>query len=804
MFIKKTRIFFIFFLVFLFSLNSQEKKGDKKGKETIEEPKKSKEEKPISKEKKKVPLEDKWEKFSQKTQINVIGAKKESLKKIPGSATVIKKEYLEQTTPTEAMEVLRRVPGATLRFMDAAGLTPNISFRGVSNEESRKTLILEDGILTSLSPYGQPESYYIPQIDRMERVEVIKGSGSILFGPSTLGGIVNFVTRKPPKKPTLTVKAVGGENGYFSNFTQLGGTFNKTAVDVSHLHKKGNGFRDFQSFNVNDVYGKIIHEFNDKHTVTLKLGHHDQKARATYLGLTQGLFWKNPKINPAEFDLKVVKRSSGVLGYEYTMSDKLKFIARIYGTHAIRNWQRQDFSYNNINNFGVPAPPPDDLYATYAPSIFVNRPGDIIYMRQSAPLRNQSFNTGGIDGKIVANFDALGMKNELEFGGRAHGEYVRVNFKQSPMPWIRDGFSYNQQNRLARAYAAYIQDRIFITKKLAIIPGVRYENIVQGVYTTRKLATTEDVQAGIASAVGDIIFVDQGGETYTKILLPGFGITYEIKKNFGWFAGVHKGFSPPTYGTAISPNGEDYRLKAETSVNYETGFRGDVTDYLYWEIAGYIIYFKDQIINTSEIGGELGTRPVNSGNTIHRGVENTITFDWGKFFKLNTWRIPLDLIYSYTNAKSNDYTLIPYVTNSDGSITFVDRPAYVQDEAGAYLSTDTNGNYLPYVPMHTGTVALGFIHLKGYYARLEYQYVDKQYSDLLNTKNESVDGSTGVIPAYGLVNFSLGFKHPIQKWSVFITGKNVQNRQYVSGRLPIGIHPGPFRQINFGLSIQID
>ncbi|MCB1189672.1 MAG: TonB-dependent receptor [Leptospiraceae bacterium] len=791
--------YFAFLLILCCTFNGLLYSQNKKT-ETKEKSKPSKTSTP----KKKDPLADEWEKYSQKTQINVIGAKKENLNQIPGSATIIKKQYLEQTTPVDAMEVLRRVPGATLRFQDAAGLTPNISFRGVSNEESRKTLILEDGILTSLSPYGQPESYYIPQIDRMERVEVIKGSGSILFGPSTIGGIVNFVTRKPPQKPTLSIKAVGGENGYFSNFTQLGGTFNKTAADVSHLYKKGDGYRDFQSFNVNEAYAKLIHEFNPKHTVSLKVGYHDQKARSTYLGLTQGLYWKNPKINPAEFDRKVVKRTSGVLGYEYTMSDKLKFITRAYGTNAIRNWQREDFSYNSLNSFGVPSSAPSDVYAIYAPSMVINRPGDVIYMKQTTPLRNQSFLTAGIESKIVANFEILGIKNEIDLGARVHGEYIHLNFKQSPMPWYRDGISYNQQNRLARAYATYLQDRISITKRLTFIPGVRYENIAQGVYTTRKLATAKDVKEGRAGAVGDIIFVSQGGETYTKILLPGLGMTFEIKKDFGWFAGVHKGFSPPTYGTAISPSGEDYRLKAETSVNYETGLRGDITHYLFWEIAGYIIYFKDQIINTSEIGGELGTRPVNSGNTIHRGVENTITFDWGKFFNLNMWRIPLDLIYSYTKAKSNNYTLIPYITNADGTTTFVDRPAYVQDEKGAYLSTDTNGNYLPYVPMNTGTIALGINHLSGYYTRIEYQYIDKQYSDLLNTKNESVDGSTGVIPAYGLVNLSLGFKHPIKKWSVFIAGKNIQNRQYISGRLPVGIHPGPFRQINFGLSFEIN
>ncbi|EMJ94623.1 TonB-dependent receptor plug domain-containing protein, partial [Leptospira alstonii] len=117
--------------------------------------------------------------------ISVIGRRKIDLKRIPGSATIIEKEFLEQTKPVDSMEVLRRVPGASIRYQDT-GLILNIGFRGVNNDLGRKVLILEDGIFTSLNPYSAPEQYYTPNIDRMERIEVVKGSGSILFGPSTI------------------------------------------------------------------------------------------------------------------------------------------------------------------------------------------------------------------------------------------------------------------------------------------------------------------------------------------------------------------------------------------------------------------------------------------------------------------------------------------------------------------------------------------------------------------------------------------------------------------------------------------
>ncbi|PJZ68236.1 TonB-dependent receptor [Leptospira perolatii] len=753
--------------------------------------------------KKEESLEEKHRRFLEAGQINVIGSKDDDLKKIPGSANVIGPKVLKESNPVDSMEALRRVPGATLRYQDAAGLTPNIAFRGVSNEESRKTLILEDGVLTSLSPYGQPESYYSPQLDRMERVEIIKGSGAILFGPSTLGGIVNFVTRKPPVKPTFDMKVIGGNNGFFSTFMQYGGTQGNTGYDVSYLHKEGKGYRDFQGFRVDDFYGKLVHKLGEKDTISLKVGHNDQDAQSTYLGLTQGLFWANPRINPAKYDRKILTRDSIVISEEHSFSKDWKLVSRLYGTNATRNWQRQDWSYNNLDEFGRPALPPGDTFAIFAPRPIGNRPGDVIYMRNSSPQRNQFFRTGGVELRLEGTFRTFEIKHELIFGSRAHYEDSEVRFVQVAYPFLDKGFTTTSQMRMSRAYSAYIQDTISLTEKFKVIPGVRYEHITQGVYNTRRPATAKDVLDGRAGTEGDIILVQLGGETYTKILLPGMGLTYDLTRDFVWFAGAHTGFSPPTFSTAISPSGADYRLKAEQSNNYETGVRGNITRYFYMQTAVFAMYFQNQIINTSEVGAEAGSRPVNSGKSIHRGVENSFAFDFGKFSG-SRWEVPLEINYTYLDARSVTYVGIPTVTNADGSVTIQNRPSMELDANGNILKVDTNRNILPYAPRNTFLVSLGCKSPIGVFARAEYQYFDKQFSDLQNRKNESADGNSGVIPAYGIVNANMGYEAPGGKWSVFINAKNLQDRHYISGRLPIGIQQGPYRQINIGVSFKFD
>src|SRR5687767_9966791 len=134
------------------------------------------------------------------TQLDVIGEYDQVLTSIPGSAFLVGKDRIEATHPSDTGEILRRVPG--LHVVDDSGpfsMRLNLGVRGLNPDRSRKLLVLEDGVPLALAPYGEPEMYYSPPIDRMRRVEVLKGSGSILFGPQTVGGVVNFVTPDPPR-----------------------------------------------------------------------------------------------------------------------------------------------------------------------------------------------------------------------------------------------------------------------------------------------------------------------------------------------------------------------------------------------------------------------------------------------------------------------------------------------------------------------------------------------------------------------------------------------------------------------------
>ena len=155
--------------------------------------------------------------------ITVVGATSDALARIPGSASAISQRQIEQIQPLSANDVLRTVPGVHLQEEEGAGLRANIGIRGLDPDRSRTVLVLEDGIPVALAPYGEPELYYSPPIDRMSRVEIIKGSGSILFGPQTIGGVVNYVTADPTTEWAGRVDARGGgADADFKNYQFCG------------------------------------------------------------------------------------------------------------------------------------------------------------------------------------------------------------------------------------------------------------------------------------------------------------------------------------------------------------------------------------------------------------------------------------------------------------------------------------------------------------------------------------------------------------------------------------------------------
>ena len=118
-----------------------------------------------------------------------------ALKGLEGSGEIVTQQDLERSNPVSVQDALRSVPGVHVVDNNSAGAFGRIGIRGLNPDMSKKVLLLEDGAPIALGPYTDPAAYYTPPVERMESIEVLKGSASLRYGPSTIGGAINYQTR---------------------------------------------------------------------------------------------------------------------------------------------------------------------------------------------------------------------------------------------------------------------------------------------------------------------------------------------------------------------------------------------------------------------------------------------------------------------------------------------------------------------------------------------------------------------------------------------------------------------------------
>lgn len=677
--------------------------------------------------------------------IELIGERIEQIQRIPGSAVVIPVTKLTATHPSNANEIFRTVPGITVRDEEGQGLRPNIGIRGLDPTRSRKVLMLEDGVPIALAPYGEPELYYNPPIDRMKRVEILKGSGSILFGPQTVGGVINYITRQPPRVPTFSARVQGGSNDFYSGLFSYGGTWRDIGVDAMYLHKQGAGFREHSSFNIHDVTTQFALGLSTSSRLGIKINLYDEKSKSTYLGLTQPMFEEDPYQNPAIYDKMDVQRYSASATHQQIIGADVLLTTTVYANNAVRNWRRQDYDRENRGRD----------YERIVGDTTV--PGGAIYMRKSTGNRNREFTVYGIEPRIQLTHRVIGIPGELDLGARIHFEDMHILRINGTTPAALSGTINEDELRTTQAISGFVQNRFLINGAINLTAGIRLE----------QFNFARIFRRGVVD--GQLTDIYTKGRTNSTEVIPGLGFTYQPLETLTFFTGLHRGFSPPRVQDAIDSDAQNRELDAERSWNYELGVRTNPFTWLYGEVTAYYLDFQNQIIPASEAGG-IDTRLINAGETKHQGVESTLGIDFG-------------------NLMGYDSNLIV-----EGSVTYSD---------ATFTSGIYHGNRLPHAPEYMYTFGFTYRHPAGFEALVTGYRSGEQFSDRANTREGSSDGEIGVIDAYTVLDLSINYKLPGLQAKVYGAVKNMFNEIYIASRAPRGIFPGPFRQVNVGLQWEI-
>ena len=678
--------------------------------------------------------------------IEVVARAKDLRTAIPGSLHVISRNELIAAKPIDANEVLRRVPGINLREDSGPVATRlNIGMRGLNPNRSRKVLVLEDGIPIALAPYGEPDMYYSPPIERMSRVEILKGSGQIAHGPQTVGGVLNFVTPDPPAKFHGELDLEGGQRDLFVGSALLGGSNRDQSIGWigTYLHKQGNGWRRFY-YDIEDAQMKLNLRPSQSHALAVKAGVYDEISNSTYLGLTTSMYQQNPHQNPVPSDTLDVERRSGSVSHAYTINPSAVLSSAVFIYTTKRYWGRQDFDRADRGR--------DYLGIAGDPSVA----GGGLYLRNSAGNRNRLFNVFGAQ----SNYGLQHRYGYLHAGVRYIYEKARDQRVDGNGFTARTGVIRDDEFRTGQALAGYLQSRFVIGARVTLTPGVRFVHYNQERHITRKRVK------------GDPTNVDIRNDNGVITAIPGLGFSVRAHDEVTLFAGVHRGFAPPGTKIAITSSGENLDLDAELSWNYEAGIRllGDRS------VTGEFVFFRmdfsNQIITAAESGGAT-TTITNGGATLHQGFESSAKVHWDRIADLTGWSVYTDLRYTY----------LPTAEFTNNSLY--------------------DGNRLPYAPERTVGAIIGVKQYGGLSFQLDLSAIGSQFGDNGQTIAPSADGTVGQLPSYQVANLNVAYEIRRERWvfEPYFTIKNALDEIYISSRAPQGIQPGLFRQVNGGLRI---
>ena len=530
------------------------------------------------------------------TDINMVGdwlgdAQETVVHNHAGARTVVRREAMVEQGAMNVRDVLKGIPGVQVQDSNGTGgsdLSLNVGVRGLTSRLSPRSTVLIDGIPAAFAPYGQPQLSMAPiSSGNLDSIDVVRGAGSVRYGPQNVGGVINFVTRAIPEKATgevgttLETSRHGGWKHIESAF--IGGTAdNGLGAALLYSGVNGHGYRSSNNDNdIDDVLLKTHWALTDQDELSLNFHYYDGKADMPG-GLTQAQFDADPYQSDRDYDNFTGRRKDVSLKYLRQIDDVTQFEVLTYYTDSFR--------------------------------------GSTIAARDQKTLRSypRSYHTFAIEPRVSRIFFTGPATQEVSVGYRylkeaMHEQASRLELVNN-VPTVTstsDGHIYQDRTGGTEASAYYIDDKIDVGN-WTITPGVRFEHI-----------NTDWKERAVPGLNGVPVQAKSRSVTSNEPL-PALSVMYHLSDAWKLFANYETSFGSLQYfqlGQGGTGDQTANGLEAEKAKTYEIGTRYDNGT---WggELTAFYIDFDDEL---QYISNDIGW--TNLGATKHQGIEASVHYD---------------------------------------------------------------------------------------------------------------------------------------------------------------------------------
>ena len=676
---------------------------------------------------------------------------KREIRKVPANVTVVTEEDIRNSNAQTVADALRAEVGLVVRDYLGNGKSASVDLRGFGETASSNTLVLIDGRRVNEIDLSGVDWLQIP-LDQVERIEVVRGAGSVLYGDNAVGGVINIITKKGEGRPTPEAAIEYGSYGYAEERAAVSGSAKGLSYSVEASHRSTNGYRHNNDLWARDLGAMVSYDVTDLLTVGFRGGYHRDRygmpGRLTESDLL--LLDETDSLSP--FDHAQTEQYYSLLYSEVDLSQFGRFNLDL-SLKKRRPGERSFGSY--IDFFGI------TQYWTF--------------------LSDRDTLTYGITPRYILDREIWGLQNKLTLG---------LDFYDTDLEVISDlvdssGYVSRDEITFAkRSTGYYLQDELSVLENLVLTLAYRYESQKYKFFSTNS-SVFFPFPPPTASATDDAVREDESAYKGALTFL------YGEKSNI--FASAARSFRYPVadeYFLFFPPPGFVNRtLRPQTGHHYEAGIRHYLTS---WANTGLTLFWIDfhHEIYFNPLGSSVYTTlfGINSNydKTRRQGLE--LSFDVGVPQKilslLGSTPESFSLFgnYAYTKATFREGSFI-------GTDPFT----------GALSLLTYEYNEIPLVPTHKASLGFNTTILSGLNFSAVANYIGKRrfISDQANIADK--------LPSFITVDSKLAYRW--KGLEAYVGVNNILNKVYseqgiVSGtpRITKNFYPVPGRNYILGLS----
>lgn len=641
-------------------------------------------------------------------------------------------------------QVMAKVPGIHVWESDASGIQIGIAARGLSPNRSWEFNLRQNGYDISSDPFGYPEAYYTPQLNSVQRIQVVRGSASLQYGPQ-FGGLVNFILKdgSDATKPfQYETQQTIGSFGLFNSYHAVGGRKGNVHYYAFWDHRRGDGFRANSGFGVNTGFASLTWKPSEKWKAGLELTHFDYRSRQAG-GLTDEQFAADPRQSLRARDWMGVRWSMAALTFDRSFSTTSRLSLKLFGMEGLRN---------SVGFLRTP-----DLRDSIHP---------LTLTASARRVDMDRYLNAGMEARFLTDYTVGQSRHTLSTGVRGYigdtwrGQNGRGSTGSDFDLAVSAPFPVSLDFRTLNA-AVFAENIFRIGRDLLIVPGIRWENLSNRVGGRVGLASGHETPALT--------------ETRTRrILLAGVGAEYHVAAT-EVYANLAQAYRPVLFSEltgGATTDVIDPSLRDAKGWNADLGWRGRVKDWLFFDMSLFHMAYLDRVgmlLRQRPDGSQYNLR-TNVGDSRSRGVELLVEFS-----PVKVW------MPAHTKGNLTVYLSSTLLDARYGEMRVTHRTSAGTEERSL------KGKRVENAP--SAIHRAGVTYLRGRLtATLQYSHTGMSYSDAANTSQPLRTGVTGPIPAYDLVDLSAGWKLN-DRMTLRAGVNNLFDTKYFTRRA--GGYPGP-------------